>query len=224
MPRLERETTNYVNREVISLEQILAYIRQTYSPSSIILYGSYADGTNNLNSDFDALVISYDHGQFHDTSVIDGVPLDVFVYPVSCFDGAFDCGDFIQIFDGMVILDRDGRGKALQKSVRSYLQTLPQKSKEELDASIAWCVKMLARAKRNDAEGLYRWHWVLTDSLEIFCDVMRHPYFGPKKSLKWMERQHPAAFSIYKKALEDFSLESLDVWIAYIETTNRLSA
>lgn len=50
------------------LEKIIEYIKQKYNPLSIILYGSYANGTNNLNSDFDALVISYDHEQFHDTS------------------------------------------------------------------------------------------------------------------------------------------------------------
>ena len=60
------------------MEQVLKYIREKYNPLSIILYGSYADGTNNLNSDFDALVIVADHEQFHDTSIVDGVPLDVF--------------------------------------------------------------------------------------------------------------------------------------------------
>ena len=43
------------------LEKIIEYIKQKYNPLSIILYGSYANGTNDLNSDFDALVISYDH-------------------------------------------------------------------------------------------------------------------------------------------------------------------
>lgn len=43
------------------MEQVLKYIREKYNPLSIILYGSYADGTNNLNSDFDALVIVADH-------------------------------------------------------------------------------------------------------------------------------------------------------------------
>ena len=52
------------------LEKIIEYIKQKYNPLSIILYGSYANGTNNLNSDFDALVISYDHEQFHDLSLI----------------------------------------------------------------------------------------------------------------------------------------------------------
>ena len=69
------------------LEKIIEYIKQKYNPLSIILYGSYANGTNNLNSDFDALVISYDHEQFHDTSFVNDIQLDVFVYPASYFDG-----------------------------------------------------------------------------------------------------------------------------------------
>ena len=62
------------------MEQVIEYIHEKYNPLSIILYGSYADGTNNLNSDFDALVIVADHEQFHDTSIVDGVSLDIFVY------------------------------------------------------------------------------------------------------------------------------------------------
>lgn len=202
------------------MEQIIEYIRQKYNPLSIILYGSYANGTNNLNSDFDSLVISYDHEQFHDTSFVDGIQLDVFVYPTSYFDGNYDCNDFIQIFDGKIIADTDGRGKALQMNVQSYLQTRPQKSKTEIDASIDWCVKMLARVKRCDAEGMFRWHWVLIDSLEIYCDVMHHSYWGPKKSLKWMEENHPAAFDCYQKALKDFSMESLESWISFLKNIN----
>ena len=85
------------------LEKIIEYIKQKYNPLSIILYGSYANGTNNLNSDFDALVISYDHEQFHDTSFVNDIQLDVFVYPASYFDGEFDCNNFIQIL--YLILD-----------------------------------------------------------------------------------------------------------------------
>lgn len=202
------------------MEKIIAYIQQTYNPLSIILYGSYASGTNNLNSDFDSLVISCDHEQFHDTSFVNGIQLDVFVYPASYFDGSFDCNEFIQIFDGKILVDHDERGKTLQTKVRSYLQNRPQKSKAELDASVDWCVKMLARVRRYDVEGMFRWHWVLIDSLEIFCDIMRHPYLGPKKSLKWMEENHPSAFACYKKALEDFSMDSLANWIAYIKNAN----
>ena len=198
----------------------MKYIQQKYTPLSVILYGSYANGTNNLNSDFDSLVISYDHEQFHDTSFVNGIQLDVFVYPASYFDGDYDCNDFVQIFDGKIVVDSDERGKALQTKVQSYLQNRPQKSKAEIDASVDWCVKMLARVKRYDAEGMFRWHWVLNDSLEIFCDVMHHPYWGPKKSLKWMEENHPTAFDCYQTALADFSVDSLENWIAYIKNAS----
>ena len=128
--------------EVIILEQIIEYIKRNYNPISIILYGSYADGTNNLNSDFDSLVISYDHEQFHDTSFVNGIQLDVFVYPVSYFEGKFDCDDFVQIFDGKIIVDSNERGKTLQMKVISHIQNRPQKSKAEIDAiSLFWTEK-----------------------------------------------------------------------------------
>ena len=60
-------------------------------PLSIIVYGSYANGTNDLNSDFDALVIYDDSNQIHDTSFVNGIQLDVFVYPLSYFEKVFDC-------------------------------------------------------------------------------------------------------------------------------------
>lgn len=214
------ESVNQVIGEVILVEKVIEYIKQRYNPLSVILYGSYANGTNDLNSDFDALVISYDHEQFHDTSFVHNIQLDVFVYPASYFDGAFDCNDFVQIFDGKILVDHEERGKILQMKVRSYLQNRSQKTKAEIDANVDWCIKMLARAKRYDAEGMFRWHWVLIDSLEIFCDIMQHPYLGPKKALTWMEKNYPSAFHCYKNALEHFGIDSLESWIEYIKNAN----
>lgn len=205
------------------MERVIKYIKDKYNPLCIILYGSYADGTNNLNSDFDALVIAADHEQFHDTSFVDGVPLDVFVYPSMYFEGEYECEDFVQIHDGRIITDSNGIGKTLQENVRAYLRKLPVKSSEEIQASVDWCVKMFERAKRGDCEGMFRWHWVLIDSLEIFCDIMHHPYFGPKKTLKWMEEKHPKSFDCYKKALQNLDMECLEEWVKLIETRSRLS-
>ena len=198
------------------LEHILRYIQETYAPLSIILYGSYADGTNGLNSDFDALVITADHERFHDTSFVYGILLDVFVYPAKYFESSYSCEDFVQIFDGRIVTDSSGIGKALQETVRAYLKNRPGKTGTELQADIDWCVKMSARAKRCDCEGLFRWHWLLIDSLEIFCDIMHQPYLGPKKALKWMEKAHPEAFDRYKRALQNFQMDDLDEWIGYI--------
>lgn len=198
------------------MEHILRYIQETYAPLSIILYGSYADGTNGLNSDFDALVITADHERFHDTSFVYGILLDVFVYPAKYFESSYSCEDFVQIFDGRIVTDSSGIGKALQETVRAYLKNRPGKTGTELQADIDWCVKMSARAKRCDCEGLFRWHWLLIDSLEIFCDIMHQPYLGPKKALKWMEKAHPEAFDRYKRALQNFQMDDLDEWIGYI--------
>lgn len=198
------------------MEQIIEYLNQSYTPLSIIVYGSYANGTNNLNSDFDALVISSDHEQYHDTSFVNGIQLDVFVYPASYFDKKYDCMDFVQIFDGMIIADSNEIGKKLHAHVLSYLQNRPYKTNAENQANIDWCVKMFERVKRCDAEGMFRWHWVLIDSLQIFCDITHHPYFGPKKALKWMEESQPVAFNYYQKALTEFNMESLTNWISYI--------
>ena len=49
---------------------------------------------------------------------------------------------------------------------------------------------------------------------------MHQPYWGPKKSLNWMEQNHPTAFTCYHKALADFSTESLENLILYIKNAN----
>ena len=41
-----------------STDKIIDYLEKTYQPESIIVYGSFADGSANLNSDFDALIIA----------------------------------------------------------------------------------------------------------------------------------------------------------------------
>ena len=53
---------------------------------------------------------------------------------------------------------------------------------------------MLNRVKRSDCEGMFRWHWVLVDSLEIFCDIMKQPYWGPKKDTEMDAGDVPIGF------------------------------
>lgn len=199
------------------MNTIIEYIKQQYQPSSIILYGSYADGSHTADSDFDALVISESHEEFHDVSIVSGTQLDVFVYPASHFKGEFDCYEFLQVHDGSILMDTEEIGLSLKRKVLSYIEHLPFKSKEEVKAQIAWCKKMLLRTKRGDAEGMFRWHWLLIDSLEIFCDAVKHRYWGPKKTLRWMESAYPEGFSYYTSALSEFKADHLERWISFLE-------
>ena len=108
--------------------------------------------------------------------------------------------------------------KELKDRVLNYLGSLPRKSPDEIESNIAWCRKMLLRANRKDAEGMFRWHWLLTDSLEIFCDAVGQFYFGPKKSLRWMAKEYPAAYDRYAKALFSLDYQAAREWVECLET------
>ena len=198
------------------MDKVISYIIETYRPEAIIVYGSFADGSANEHSDFDALVMA-DHDRMHDSSVIDGILLDVFVYPADIFRSDYDPGEFVRVRDGSIVLDKSGIAAQLQKRVCSYLESLPPKSMDDIQQEIRWCEKMVLRTLREDAEGYYRWHWLLSDSLEIYCDVKRVQYSGPKKALRLMEQTDEEAFRLYSKALMSLEREYLSEWIAYLK-------
>ena len=161
-------------------DKILAYLKDTYQPDAIITYGSFADGSANKNSDFDALVIA-DKERMHDSSVIDGIVLDVFIYPPDTFRQNYDPEEFVQVWDGNILLDTNGVAASLQKQVLDYIAHFPRKTAEEISQEVSWCEKMLSRTMREDAEGYYRWHWVLFDSLEIYFDVKGLHYYESRR-------------------------------------------
>jgi predicted nucleotidyltransferase len=198
------------------MEALLSYIRETYAPLSLIVYGSYADGTHDTGSDFDALVITEGRGPLHDTSCVGGVTLDVFVYPASYFDKEYNPKDFIQIVGGKILIDADERAEKLQKQVAAWLESRPDRSAAHIRSDIDWCIKMLGRVERGDAEGYFRWHWLLYDSLSIFCDVQGQLFLGPKKTLARMAQQHPVSAALYERALREFTPERLKDWISHL--------
>lgn len=148
----------------------------------------------------------------HDDSIVDGIELDVYLYPVSSFD-AYDIMDFIQVWDGTIICDEYGILAELKKEATAYIDGYAKKSDAEIKQSLNWCEKMLRRTQRRDIEGLYRLHWLLADSLEIFDDVMGRYYLGPKKALRHMEQTDDESARIYHAALLDPSEAHLQRWI-----------
>lgn len=202
---------------MVNTEKIMDYLKKTYQPDAVIVYGSFADGSANLNSDFDALVIAAEE-KTHDSSVVDGVVLDVFVYPAKTFSTDYDPEEFVQVWDGKIVLDEHGIAGQLKAKVLDYIEHLPKKTATEVAQEVEWCEKMLLRTMREDVEGYYRWHWVLCDSLEIYFDIKGLHYYGPKKTLRLMEKSDAEAFGLYAKALREFDRESLSAWIDYLKS------
>lgn len=198
------------------METIIGYLKEKYQPLAMIVYGSYADGTNGEGSDFDCLIVSQNASVHHDMETVYGVPLDVFIYAPEELCDEIDPFEFIQIDGGVIVMDTGSVAERLMQKVREYIENPPVKSRDELLTSIAWCEKMLKRARRGDAEGYFRWHWLLCDSLELYCDLNHRRYLGPKKSLRDMEKLDPEGYRIYSDALHKFTLKSLAQWITHM--------
>lgn len=75
----------------------MEYLKSAYHPIGMAVYGSFANGTNHLNSDFDALLVREEGEISHDHSLICGIELDVFIYPKSLFQQEYPVEDFVQI-------------------------------------------------------------------------------------------------------------------------------
>ncbi len=193
-------------------DKIVQYLIETYNPYSIIIYGSFSNGTNNENSDFDALIIT-DNINKHDTNIIDDTVLDVFIYLVELFEGNYDPQDFVQVYNGKIILDNKQIGQKLIDDVRYYVDNMPRKTTSEIEDELKWCEKMLNRIGHEDAEGYYRWHLLLVESLEIYCDINGLYYFGSKNVLNTMKSEDKQSYEIYFCALRELDRSHLTEWI-----------
>lgn len=203
------------------MEKILAALREKYHPLGMIVYGSFADGSNGAHSDFDALLLLPEGESGHDGSTIDGTELDVWLYPASALDAPYDIEDFLQLWDGVIVEDATGRLAALRAEVNAHIQSAARKTAAENAQALEWCRKMLRRTERGDTEGYYRLHWLLTESLSIYCDLRGEYYFGPKKALRRMQRLDAPAAAVYDRALRAPTAENLAAWLAVLETTVR---
>ena len=73
-----------------------------------------------LSCGFDALIIAGKE-KTHDSSIVDGVVLDVFVYPAETFSADYDPEEFVQVWDGKTVLDEHGiAGQLKAKVLREF--------------------------------------------------------------------------------------------------------
>lgn len=200
---------------------ILRYLEETYHPHTIITYGSYRDGTNGQDSDFDALLIADGIAKGHDAATVAGVTLDVFCYPTGALEECQDVGEFVQLFDGALERDERGIGAELLRRVNGSIEENRVRSAEEKQFGRDWCSKMLRRSARGDTEGLYRRHWLLCDSLSIYCELRDRYYFGPKKTLRYLERQDPAGYALLQAALTECSQRNVEQWVSHVLDTGK---
>lgn len=87
---------------------------------------------------------------------MDGVVPDVFVCPAETFSTDYDPEEFVQVWDGKIVLDEHGIAGQLKAKVLDYIEHLPKKTATEVAQEVEWCEKMLLRTMREDVEGHFR--------------------------------------------------------------------
>ncbi|CAM4481465.1 nucleotidyltransferase domain-containing protein [Paenibacillus tarimensis] len=183
-----------------------AYFGEQYHCHTVILYGSYATGDETPESDIDVVAFTDEVLVSHDNKMLEGKPLDAWFYPTSAMANT---ADFLRIKDGEALIDQRGLGRGLLAAVQERFAAGPERvDREELIFLCDWLLKMVKRSLKGDAEGNYRYHWLLTDSLEIYGKASNQWYMGPKQTLKWLERHDKAAYDLFCNALRRDAADS----------------
>lgn len=185
-----------MNDEVII--NLKNYLINRYNCHSIILYGSYANGTQIKESDIDVICFSDNINPQNDTSKLLDIQLDAWIYPTEKMD---NYEDLIHIDDGVILLDKKSICNQLMNNISHLYKEPIYISENEVNFNKSWLIKMLSRAKKEDTEGNFRYHLLLTQSLEIYFQIIKVRYMGPKKSLEYLKNKDTEAFRFFKKAL-----------------------
>lgn len=112
-----------------------------------------------LSCGFDALIIAGKE-KAHDSSIVDGVVLDVFVYPAETFSADYDPEEFVQVWDGKIVLDEPGIAGQLKAKVLDYIEHLPKKTVTEVAQEVEWPQKDAAAYGKKRCRGV----WVICKS------------------------------------------------------------
>lgn len=196
------------------MERILEYLQNTYNPISILLYGSFADGTNDQTSDFDCMLIVSEKGKNHDDAVIDGIQLDCYIFTEDELQSK-NIDTFLTAYNCSIVLD-NGIGAELKRRVHNYVEENTNTSKEEKDFLISWIQKTVVRIAKNDDEGNMRAVSFLAESLMDYHILRDIFYFGSKKAIHYLKKEDAEGYALFHSAVTLRSNDAIIKWAEYI--------
>lgn len=197
------------------IENIRNYLKEQYNCHSIILYGSFANGTYTDESDIDIICFCDNILKKNDTTIINGRQLDAWMYDTNMM---VKQEELLHIHGGKILLDEKDLCTRLIANIKELFNEGSRKlTVEEINFQKNWLTKMLNRAKKGDIEGNFRYHWMLVDSLEIYFGIKGLWYLGPKKSLYWLKENDRNAYKLFNDALNiNSSFEKIENLILFI--------
>ena len=199
------------------MKEIIEYLKSEYSPLSILLYGSYADGTNDESSDFDCMIIVPEKDKNHDDSVIGGVQLDCFIFTEEQVKSE-DIDAFLTAYDSNIVLD-NGLGADLKRRVREYVKEHTVIPDDEKEFIRSWIQKTMHRVEKNDDEGNMRAISFMAESLVDYFFLRDMFYFGSKKAIRYIKEHDDKGYALFHEAVTVKSNQSIIKWAEYIINT-----
>lgn len=178
------------------LIDLVEKLKKDYKCKAIILYGSYADGTNKKNSDLNILCFAEVEKMIRDTSVFNGVQLDLWVCPMDCINGYQTLS---KLYEGEVLYEIDNIGSILLDKVKTHVEREFEISREEVERLKLWCYKMLDGIAIGNIEGNYRKIWLTNDLLPIYFQMKKRWFLGPKKSFEWLKEHDKKVYFMFEK-------------------------
>ena len=195
--------------------KIIEYLKKEYNPLAIVVYGSYASGTNDEYSDFDCMIIVEEKSRKHDDSVINGIQLDCFIYTKKEIQSK-NIDKFIAVFNGDIVLDTEYIAENLKTRVQEYVKDHSITSMEEKQFIISWIKKTMRRAEKNDDEGNYRAVAFLSESLADYFQLRDLFYFGSKRSISYLRDYDKTGYQLYHKAITERSNAAISLWVEHV--------
>lgn len=196
------------------MEQILEYLKNTYHPISILLYGSYADGTNDPTSDFDCMLIVSKKDKSHDDTIIHGIQLDCFLFTEDDLQHE-DIDVFLPAYHSNIVWD-NGIGAALKRRVQEYVEQNTNTPEEEKKFLSSWIQKTILRISKNDDEGNMRAVSFLAESLTDYYALRDLFYFGSKKAIRHLKETDAQGYSYFHHAVTSRSNDAIIKWAKYV--------
>lgn len=169
---------------------------------TVILYGSYARGDADADSDVDVFAVGEEvqNGPRGFSSEY----FDFDIWTASETSVAADLDEYLKIEGGRVLRQRDAYGDVLLRAVSDRAAKGPGTPDErERAQKKAWIARMAVRAGRDDEEGRYRLAWLVAELPRVLFELQGRFWLGPKRSLELLRAEYPAFHEAYAALLAD---------------------
>lgn len=197
------------------MQTIINYLIDKYRPLAIVTYGSFCFGMNDAYSDFDCMIIVDQKCSSHDDTVIDGIPLDCFIFTKAEVLGE-DLDTFLTVYDGNVVLDTDEIATDLKVRVRNYVAEHSVIPDDEKKFIISWIQKTMRRVEKNDDEGNFRALAFLWESITDYFLLRDLFYFGSKKAVVYLKENDTVGYRLYHNAITERSNAAIREWANHV--------